>query len=161
MTSKETFQIIARIIAMYPSFKFGGEIDGMDIGNPLKFWHEQIGYMDFAKADKATIECIKECKYAPTAAEIIEKYNEIEKAEKTEYYAVKNEFERCRNYYPGSGSIDNGWPEFQERLKKAKSGMQVEAARYLANKVIGYVHECECNGTDPIDFAECIKTVAV
>ncbi len=161
MTSKETFKIISRIIAMYPSFKFGGEIDGIDIGNPLKFWHEQIGYMAFDKADKATILCISECKYAPTAAEIIEKYNELEKKDKEEYYKIRGEFERCRNYYPNSGDTEDGWVEFQKRLTKAQAGKQIEASRYLANKVIKYVDECEKNGADPIEFVECIKTVAV
>ena len=156
MTKEEWMELAKKLKRVYQrEEKFLPDVD------TVNQWYEFLDDLDYERTAKAVKEYIKNEKFAPTVADIRSRHDDLEKAEKTEYYAVKNEFERCRNYYPGSGSIDNGWPEFQERLKKAKEGMQIEAARYLANKVIGYVHECEKNGTDTIDFAECIKTVAV
>lgn len=156
MNAQEFMKIIGLIRGAYP------HIDRFQDNDVKDVWYECLQDLEYCRARTATLNVIKKAKdFPPDIATIREEYDSLAKAEKSQYYAIKSEFERCRNYYPCSGSIDNGWPEFQERLKKAKTGMQVEAARYLANKVIGYVHECECNGTDPIDFAECIKTVAV
>ena len=158
MTRDETKQILAKLTILYPHFTVGDSVAGF---KPTDVWHEMMEDMDFEKVTQALKVCVNKSKYPPTIGEIREVYDEIIASEKKEYYAIKNEFDRCRDYYPGSGTIDNGWKEFQERLTKAKAGMQIEAARYLANKVIGYVHECEKSGTNPIEFAECIRNIEV
>lgn len=156
MTRDETKKILDIVMRAYPRMRIVETKEDVDL------WYECLEDLDYPKARNATINIVKTAKdFPPDIATIREEYDSLAKAEKSQYYAIKSEFERCRNYYPGSGTIDNGWAEFQERLKEAKPDMQIEAARYLANKVIGYVHECECNGNDPIDLAECIRTIEV
>lgn len=154
MKKSETAEIIARIISMYPSFKIGGDVEGMEIKNPIRYWHEQIGYMDFKLAEKAVIECINVCKYAPTAAEIIEKYNKLVGDANKDEREIREYYERTRSYYPGSGDYNYGWEEWLTRVSEATD--RVSAARWLNNRITQYVNSCE---KETMDFAECVRTI--
>lgn len=164
MKKSETTKLIAKLMTVYPSFKFGTNIftgEENTLVEVVNVWHEMLGDMDYSDADAALNICIKQCKFVPTVADIREQYENIVEDRLREQAAIKNEYDHCRSYYPGSGPLDYGWPEFQERLKKAKPNRMVDAARYLSNKIVSYVHECEKNGENPKDLAECIRTIEV
>ena len=153
MTSKETFKIIERLISMYPSFKFGGDIEGIEINNPLKFWHEQIGDMEFAKAEIAVKNCIDRCKFVPTAADIREEYDELISVEKREKGAIKTNYDYARGSYPQSIEAGYAWEEWKAR---AKDG---EMASLFYKVIMQYVSECDKKNEDVMDFKECVKTI--
>lgn len=155
MTVDEVVKMIDTLKAAYP------RVDQFSNDSVMEVWFQAFKDLNADTVMKAVWKCIKECEFMPSIAQVTKAHDEIKSAESKEYYAIKDEYERCRSYYPGSGYVDYGWPEFQERLKEAKPNMHIAAARYLSNKVIGYVHDCEKTGDAPMDFAECIRTVEV
>ena len=149
MKKSETLKIIQRLVAMYPSFRFaelpeelGGNI------NPVDFWHEQIGDMEFADAEKAVIECINTCKYVPTAMEIRDAYNSIVADRKKAEAAIITHYDQMRSTYGGDGEIREYLELFRERC-----GNTVEGADRLHKAMDAFVNSCTYTYTPFLDDA--------
>ena len=157
MKKSETARIIAKLMTVYPSFKFGENVlTGKDntLEEVVNVWHGLIGEMDYAKADKAVDMCIRECKFVPSIAEITAKYDGLIAEANKDEREIREYYERTRSYYPGSGDYNYGWEEWLTRVSEASD--RVSAARWLNNRITQYVNSCE---KETMDFAECIKTI--
>ena len=152
MTSKQTFKIIERLISMYPSFKFGGDIDGVEVNNPLKYWHQQIGDMDFDRADKAVMRCIDRCKFVPTAADIREEYEKLEQGEHNDQSIIKANYDYARGSYPEDVKPGYAWEEWQSRVKNGQEAV------IFYDVIKQYLREIK-EGENAMDFLKCVKTI--
>lgn len=155
MKKSETIKIIERLICMYPSFKFGELPEEMGGGelDPIEFWHEQIGDMEFEKAVEATKISIDNCKFVPSAADIREAYNKIVEAEKKQIGNFRTYYQYCRNVYPKELPPDYGWKEFLEKVYTAKPEKQEKAASWIYEKMRDRVY----SGEEVPEFVEMIK----
>lgn len=73
MTEKEVGKLMALIKLAYPSFQNGQE------GPALKLWAQALSDVDPKQAMDALAKHIKECKFAPTIAEIRSGTNHVVK----------------------------------------------------------------------------------
>lgn len=156
MKKSETLKIIQRLVVMFPNFKFGEmpeELGGGEI-NPIEFWHEQIGDMEFDVAERAVKVCVNRCKFVPTAADIREAYEEIMTERKKRDNEIRQSYEHIKSYYPGSGGANYGWEEFKARAKSP------DEARALSQMIFSFVRQMENEKCDKTpDFAEVIKGI--
>lgn len=157
MKKSETLQIIQRLACMYPSFKFGDLPEGLSIGgaNPIEFWHEQIGDMDFDKAVQATKISIDRCKFVPSAADIREAYNELANEEKKLRDTCNYNYKLCRGIYPKELEEGYGYKEFVDKVMTAKPEKRIEAAQYIYSHMNKVVY----SGEEVPDFVEIIKGI--
>lgn len=155
MKKSETIKIIERLICMYPSFKFGELPEEMGGGelDPIEFWHEQIGDMEFEKAVEATKISIDNCKFVPSAADIREAYNKIVEAEKKQMGNFRTYYQYCRDIYPKELPPDYGWQEFLDKVHSAKPEKWEQAAKYIYDNMKKIVY----NGETVPEFIEIIK----
>ena len=152
MKKTETLEIIKRLIVMFPSFKFGEIPDGISGGsvNPIEFWHQQIGDMEYEIAEKAVINCIDRCKFVPTAADIREEYEYLVSERNKDTADIREYYIRSANSYPIEIPKDYGWEEWQRR---ADTG---EKAKTFNHVIMQYINHLE---GDAIDFKKCVETI--
>ena len=156
MKKSETTKIIIRLMTVYPSFKFGASsITGeeMDLTEIVNIWHEQIGDMEYEKADTAVNSCINKCKFVPSIAEIREEYDKLIENEKKEQGAIKTNYDYARGSYPQSIEAGYAWEEWKAR---AKDG---EMASLFYKVIMQYVSECDKKSEAVMDFKKCVETI--
>ena len=153
MKKSDTSKIIIKLMTVYPSFKFGANVvtgEDMDLSEVVNIWHEQIGDMEYEKADTAVNACINKCKFVPSIAEIREEYDKINEKESAERGTIRTYY----NYACGSYPIDiprgTGWDIWQERAKDGKQ------ASIFYECIMQYLNSLE---GDAMDFVTCLKTI--
>lgn len=136
MKKSETLKIIQRLVIMFPSFKFGELPEGFggEKISPIDLWHEQIGDMEFSKAEQAVKNCIDRCRFVPTAADIREEYNKINGDRKNADNAFRDEYRITAGYYPDCGERDQYLELFRKRC-----GNDINKARQFRNALIDYL----------------------
>lgn len=155
MKKTETLEIIKRLIVMFPSFKFGDipeTISGVSV-NPIEFWHQQIGDMEFDKAEKAVMNCIDKCKFVPTVADIREEYEKLISVEKKEQGDIKTSYDNARGSYPQMIEDGYAWEEWKARVSDG------EKAKLFYKVIMQYISESEKAGEDVMDFKKCVQTI--
>ena len=153
MKKSDTSKIIVKLMTVYPSFKFGANVltgEDMDLSEIVNIWHEQIGDMEYEKADTAVNSCINKCKFVPSIAEIREEYEKINEKESAEKGAIRTYYQYACGSYPIDIPSGTGWDVWQER---AKSGKQAEIFYKCIEQ---YLRELD---GDAIDFVTCLKTI--
>lgn len=156
MKKSETTKIVAKLMTVYPSFKFGVNVltgEDSTLLEIVNIWHEMIGDMEYGKAETAVNACINKCKFVPSIADIREEYDELISAEKKEQGAIKTNYDYARGSYPQSIEAGYAWEEWKTR---ATDGTTAE----LFKKVIDqYVRECDKKNEDVMDFKKCVETI--
>ena len=148
MTVDETVKMIDTLKAAYPRMAH------FDDDNVKEVWFTAFEKLDFTKVMKAVWVCIRECEFMPSIAEVMKRYEDVDKDSRKEESEIREYYERTRSYYPGSGDYNYGWEEWLTRVSEASD--RVSAARWLNNRITQYVNSCE---KETMDFAECIKTI--
>lgn len=153
MKKSETTKIVAKLMMVYPSFKFGTNIltgEETSLLDVVTAWHEQIGDMDYDRADKAVNICINECKYVPSIAEIREKYGDLLVDEHNNESQIKNYYQSACGSYPIDIPRGTGWDIWQERAKDGKQ------AFIFYECIMQYLNSLE---GDAMDFEQCLRTI--
>ena len=118
MKKSETTMIVAKLMTVYPSFKFGvNPLTGEEASllEVVNIWHDLIGDMEYAGAEKAVNTCINKCKFVPSVAEIREEYTTAIEEINAKDRAVRDAYRNITNVYTDSGKLDHYLPVFRER----------------------------------------------
>lgn len=111
MTIGETKNLMAAIKLAYP--EFNRDLLSEEHRAALNLWHRMLGQYDYSVCNAAFTQHIRECKFAPKIAEIIERIHMIDPRSKQEAPRIedldrmKRLLEKVRNQ---DGHLPNGAP---------------------------------------------------
>lgn len=156
MKKSETTKIVAKLMTVYPSFKFGVNVltgEDSTLLEVVNIWHEMIGDMEYGKAETAVNACINKCKFVPSIAEIREEYEKLIGEEEKQRGIIKTNYDYARGSYPQSIEAGYAWEEWKAR---AKDGSSAEVFRQV---IMQYISESEKKNEDVMDFKKCVETI--
>lgn len=113
MTREEFTELMTKLLAVYPNFRINDS-------SVQAIWWEKFSDMRFDYSKIAVDRYMDSERFAPTPADIITRYHEVEERQKARMRDLREIFEFCHSCYPTNLWGENDWLRFKEKISSAK-----------------------------------------